>query len=102
MDAISARKRPIQQRSRQTVDLLLEAAAQVLEGGGLAAFNTNALAARAGVSIGSVYQYFPGKDAVMAALVRREAARFDAALAEGLAQAEHLPLAEAIARLAAV
>lgn len=43
---------------------LLEAAAQVLEAKGLEGFNTNAVAERAGVSIGSLYQYFPSKDAL--------------------------------------
>ena len=102
MDAIALRKRPSQQRSHATMDAVLEAAAQVLEAGGLAAFNTNAVAARAGVSIGSVYQYFPGKDAVMAALIRREAARFEAALAAGLARAADLPLEAAVAALVEV
>ena len=96
------RKRPLQQRSRRTVELVLEAAAQVLEAGGLRGFNTNAVAARAGVSIGSLYQYFPGKDAVMAALVRHEAARFEAALGKALAAVEAAPLGRAVAALVAV
>jgi AcrR family transcriptional regulator len=102
MTATELRKRPRQQRAGQTVEAVLEAAAQVLEAGGLAAFNTNAVAARAGVSIGSLYQYFPGKDAVMAALIRREAARFEAALAGALAAAADLPLAAAVAALVEV
>ena len=60
---------------------VVEAAAQILEDRGLAALNTNAIAARAGVSIGSLYQYFPGKEAIVAALIRREGLRFEAALA---------------------
>ncbi|WP_199243236.1 TetR/AcrR family transcriptional regulator [Vitiosangium sp. GDMCC 1.1324] len=55
---------------------ILEAAAQLLEAQGFAAFNTNAVAERAGVSIGSLYQYFPGKDALLIALMRREKERF--------------------------
>jgi AcrR family transcriptional regulator len=55
---------------------LLEAAAQVLETKGLEGFNTNAVAERAGVSIGSLYQYFPGKDALTIALMQREDERF--------------------------
>jgi AcrR family transcriptional regulator len=102
MTAIALRKRPAQRRSRQTVEVLLEAAAQILEAGGLAAFNTNALAARAGVSVGSIYQYFPGKDAVMVALIRREAARFEAELARALDEAGEQPLDLAVARLVAV
>ena len=57
---------------------ILEAAAQVLETGGLEGFNTNAVARRAGVSIGSLYQYFPTKDALTIALIRREDERFRA------------------------
>lgn len=96
------RKRPVQQRSRRTVELVLEAAAQVLEAGGLARFNTNAVAERAGVSVGTIYQYFPDKDAVMAEIARRETARFEAALGEALQQAGDLSLAQAVEALVRV
>jgi len=75
---LKPRKTPTQPRSERTVAVLLEAAAQVLERDGLQGFNTNAVAERAGVSIGSLYQYFPGKDALTLALMRREDERFDA------------------------
>ena len=65
---------------------MLEAAAQVLERDGLEGFNTNAVAERAGVSIGSLYQYFPGKDALTLALMRREDERFDAEAGAALGQ----------------
>jgi len=52
--------------------VILEAAAQVLEAGGLAGFTTNAVAERAGVSIGTLYQYFADKGAVLRALAERE------------------------------
>lgn len=65
---------------------LLEAAAQVLEKKGLEGFNTNAVARRAGVSIGSLYQYFPGKDALVLALIHREGERFLAEAAMALEQ----------------
>ena len=55
---------------------LIEAAAQVLESDGLEGYNTNAVALRAGVSIGSLYQYFPSKDALTLALMRRESEAF--------------------------
>jgi AcrR family transcriptional regulator len=72
---ITPRKQPRQQRAQVTHDAIVEAAAQVLAAGGLAQFNTNAVAARAGVSIGSLYQYFPNKDAVMVALIHRSQQR---------------------------
>ena len=77
------RKKPVQPRALETWACILEAAAQVLEAQGPAAFNTNVVAERAGVSIGSLYQYFPGKDALVIALMRREKERFstDAAAA---------------------
>jgi AcrR family transcriptional regulator len=75
------RKTPRQSRSRDTYDAVLEATARILETKGLEAANTNAIAERAGISVGSLYQYFPGKQAIFAELIRRS----DAATAEGLA-----------------
>jgi AcrR family transcriptional regulator len=69
---LKPRKTPRQQRSTDTVNVILEAAARVLERHGLAGFTTNAVAERAGVSIGSLYQYFPSKEALTATLIRRE------------------------------
>ena len=68
------RVKPRQRRSRATVDIILEAAAQVLEIAGEPAFNTNAIAERAGVGIGSIYRYFPNKHAILVELGRREMA----------------------------
>ncbi|WP_418152909.1 TetR/AcrR family transcriptional regulator [Actinoalloteichus caeruleus] len=73
----AARKRPRQQRSRHTVEVILEAAAQLFQRNGFGATSTNHVADRAGVSIGSVYQYFPNKDALLVALAERH---LDAAL----------------------
>ena len=63
------RRQPKQARSQQRVDHLLNVAAQVFEEVGYAAATTNAIAACAGVSIGSLYQFFPNKEAIMDALV---------------------------------
>lgn len=65
------RKQPLQSRSKETFGAILEAAARILEAEGLEAANTNAIAARAGVSIGSLYQYFPDKAAIFAELIRQ-------------------------------
>lgn len=53
------------------MSVILEASARILESDGLQGFNTNAVAARAGVSIGSLYQYFPNKDAILFASIGR-------------------------------
>lgn len=66
------RKAPKQVRSQETVKVIIEAAARILEEGGFEGFSTNAVAERAGVSIGSLYQYFPRKEALIGALIVRE------------------------------
>src|SRR5215467_1140795 len=66
------RRIPRQVRAEETVATILEGAAQILEAGGLAAFTTNAVAARAGVSIGTLYQYFADKQAILRAIAERE------------------------------
>ena len=75
-----ARKQPRQARAKATVDALLEACGQVLERHGLQGLNTNRVAERAGASIGSLYQYFPAKEALLQALADRERARLLAEL----------------------
>lgn len=62
---------PRQERARQTVAVILEAAAQLVAKDGYAATSTNRIAARAGVSIGSLYQYFPNKEAILAGLIEQ-------------------------------
>jgi AcrR family transcriptional regulator len=62
---------PRQERARETVAAILEAAAQLIAKDGYAATSTNRIAARAGVSIGSLYQYFPNKEAILAGLIER-------------------------------
>lgn len=82
-----------------TREAILEAAAHIIAAGGLAAFNTNAVAARAGVSIGSLYQYFPNKDALMLALIADRQARQVARVAEGLASLPAEADLEAVLRI---
>src|ERR671936_341950 len=71
---LKPRRKPSQQRSRQTVEAIVEAAAQVFERHGYSAGTTNRIAERAGVSIGTLYQYFPNKDAIVMELARRHIA----------------------------
>ena len=66
---LKPRKIPRQARSQETVSVILEASARILESDGLRGFNTNAIATKAGVSIGSLYQYFPNKDTIVLALI---------------------------------
>ncbi len=65
------RKLPSQERSRITVEAILEATARILTEEGYDKTNTNRIAERAGISIGSLYQYFPNKESLMAALMEQ-------------------------------
>ena len=67
------RRTPRQPRSEATVEAILEAAFQLLERDGGEALTTNHIAGRAGVSVGTLYQYFGGKQAILAALAHRRA-----------------------------
>lgn len=69
------RKQPRQSRARHTVEAIIEATARILEESGHEGFNTNAIAGLAGVSIGTLYQYFPDKNALLGSLIGRETSR---------------------------
>lgn len=69
------RKSPTQSRSQDTVDVIIEAAGVVLGKYGKGGFSTNRIAKVAGVSVGSLYQYFPGKEAVFLAFLGKELKR---------------------------
>jgi AcrR family transcriptional regulator len=90
------RKKPTQGRSKETVAVILTAAARVLERDGYARANVNRIAAEAGVSVGSLYQYFPTKEAIAAAVGRRLADTMRAVLRDGIADLALLPLDDAI------
>jgi AcrR family transcriptional regulator len=68
---LKPRKRPSQARSKATVEAILVAAAQIFRRQGYAGATTDRIAERAGVSVGSLYQYFPNKDAILVALTER-------------------------------
>lgn len=65
------RKTPTQDRARRTVDAMLEATAQVLVAEGYHKTTTNKVAERAGTSIGTLYEYFPSKEALVTAVIER-------------------------------
>lgn len=69
---LNPRKQAVQERSQQTIDAILEATAQLLNDGKLEGASTNHIAAKAGVSIGSLYQYFPNKESVFRKVVEIE------------------------------
>jgi AcrR family transcriptional regulator len=96
----NSRKKPQQERSIAMVATLLEAATRVFVKEGYAKATTNRIAAAAGVSVGSLYQYFPSKEAIVVAMVRRQRERVMreiAALMERAARGECTP--EEVVRL---
>src|SRR5512146_42152 len=96
------RKRPSQARSRATVDALLEATARILVREGFDRASTNRIAEEAGVSIGSLYQYFPGKEALVGAVIDRHKQELREVAREVLAEIVTLPLEEAVGKLVVV
>ena len=80
------RKKPRQARAEATIAAIVEAAAQIVERDGDEAATTAAIAERAGVSIGTLYQYFADRDAVLAAVIRRDRARMSAEIARRIAE----------------
>ena len=81
----AVKKEPGQARSKASVQAMVQACARILERRGYAGLSTNAIAEVAGVSIGSVYEYFPGKDAIVARLVQDMVAEVRAMLEGRLA-----------------
>jgi AcrR family transcriptional regulator len=90
------RKLPSQERSRATVEAILEATARVLVEEGAERTTTNRVAAVAGVSIGSLYQYFPNREALVRALLERHLAEAAALRPAALRSGERIPLARRI------
>jgi AcrR family transcriptional regulator len=85
---LNARKAPRQKRATATVEAILEASLQVLVGMGPTRLTTTLVAARAGVSVGTMYQYFPNKQALLYAVSKRELARMAGRL-EDACRAQH-------------
>jgi AcrR family transcriptional regulator len=99
MNDFEPRKRPKQARSRATFEAIVEAGAQLLVEDGYHQLTTNRLAERAGVSIGSLYQYFPNKEAVIASVVERFADRQFEILVEGIEELADAPTRRVVRHL---
>ena len=86
------RKIAAQGRSRATVDALIEATARILIKEGYDRASTNKIAAMAGVSIGSLYQYFPSKEALMAAVIERHTQDLSQVARDAFVKVAELPI----------
>lgn len=99
---IKPRKNALQERSRATVDALVEATARVLLREGFEKTSTNRIAETAGVSVGSLYQYFPGKEALVAAVIERHNEQIMGLVRTTLAEITDMPIENAMRRLVTV
>jgi len=92
--ALKPRKTPIQARSNASVNAILQATVQVLLKEGVAKITTKKVAARAGVSVGTLYQYFPNKDSLLHVLFRQQLASFESNFANACAAVRGSKLTE--------
>ena len=95
------RRRPRQQRARDTVDAIVQAAGEVITDRGWAGTTTNHVALRAGVSVGSLYQYFPNKESILVALMERHLLQVQPIVQEAIEamEDEKIPVARSLERL---
>ncbi|MFB6350317.1 MAG: TetR/AcrR family transcriptional regulator, partial [Bradymonadaceae bacterium] len=99
MSDFAPRKKPQQERSRRTYDAIVETATDLLVEDGYHNMSTNKIAECADVSVGSIYQYFPNKEAIVLAVIENFAERQYEILADGLEQVQGIQLDEAIRKL---
>ncbi len=91
--ALEPRKRPRQTRSRATVEAIFEATIQVLRVEGLRRLTTIRVAERAGASVGTLYQYYPNKQALLFGVLQRHLVRVGEAVGKAAAAVHRAPLA---------
>lgn len=96
------RKNALQERSRATVDALVEATARILVREGFEKTSTNRIAEIAGVSVGSLYQYFPSKEALVAAVIERHNQEIMGLVRATLTEISEMPIEKAVRRLVTV
>jgi AcrR family transcriptional regulator len=92
-------REPKQARAKATIDIILEATAQILIDGGYERLTTNHVAKRAGVSVGTIYQYFDSKEALVAAIIERHIAKISALAMSELAHTVDAPFEEGARRM---
>jgi AcrR family transcriptional regulator len=92
--ALRPRKRPVQARSETTVLAIYEASIQVLLSGGYRKLTTTRVAERAGVSVGTLYQYFPNREALIRTVLERYLGEMSACMQAGCERLKGLPLDE--------
>jgi AcrR family transcriptional regulator len=97
----SPRKHASQERSRATVDALIEATTRILVREGFDGARTNRIAEKAGVSIGSLYQYYPCKEALVAAVIDRHNQQLIQIVRDALAAVAAEPIETAVRKLVA-
>ncbi len=85
MRSVPLRRRPVQRRSQARVERILDASARLLDEAGYGGLTTREVARRAGVPIGTLYQFFPGKDGLVAALAARNLERYADRLGRSMA-----------------
>src|SRR3954466_10116872 len=93
------RKAAAQERSKATVDAILQATARILVKEGYDRASTNRIAEAAGVSIGSLYQYFPSKEALVATLIERHMDEMMAIVRDAMVDLSAVPLEHAAREL---
>jgi AcrR family transcriptional regulator len=81
---VSSRHAPVQRRSRERLERILTAAAELLAEGGVDALTTRSLAGRTGIPVASIYRYFANRDAIIAAYLDRELEKIEAAQTDAL------------------
>lgn len=97
---LSPRRKASQERSEETVELILKATAELLSEGGAPAVTTNKIAERAGISVGSLYHFFKNKQSIYVALFRAQLERFDERIREFFTEKyDQVPIEEFMSRL---
>lgn len=96
---LEPRKLPRQARARATFEAIIDACAQLLVAGSYDALTTNSISERAGVSIGTLYEYFPNRESIVAALTARACRRLLRRMASAAEESLGMPDFQALEHL---